>query len=463
MKLMRDEGLLSENEAAAIVDGALSILENVGVMVENDTILKTLSEHGAIVDFERNVCRFSSEGMSDFLKSSERYEWPDTPVRFSGAAEIYQGWYLDPEDGRYLPWTEETLLDYVRLAKALPHTDGAGMLGLPLDNWPKALQPLTEKIFCWKWGIGGGSAIWETEFCPKLFRLWDEWANHTGRDIRTLFNGTVYLISPLKFARMEAEQFVWFAARGLEVHVGSLGSLGGTSPVTPAGALALQTAERFFLNFLRRAFFGHKDLRLGNSLSVIDMQTGCFQYGRPEQTLLNMAGAAVARKVGARFGGHGGLTDAREPGYEAAMQKISSAICNGQASGVGHIACGLLAVDEVFSPEQLVLDDEALGWLGRLSTGIQVDSESIAQDAIMEASWGGQYLSLEHTAEHFRESLWFPKVFSSESFSRWKSRKGRGEREEVRDRIRAVRAEAPELEPQISTQFEKKLWTIIEE
>jgi trimethylamine:corrinoid methyltransferase-like protein len=122
-----------------------------------------------------------------------------------------------------------------------------------------------------------------------------------------------------------------------------------------------------------------------------------------------------------------------------------------------------LAVDEVFSPEQLVLDDEALGWLGRLSSGIQVDGESIARDAIMEASWGGQYLSLDHTAEHFRESLWFPKVFSSESFSRWKSRKGRGEREEVRDRIRAVRAEAPELEPQISTQFEKKLWTIIEE
>lgn len=463
MKLMRDSGVINETEAAAIVDNALMILERTGVMVENPAILGKLVESGATVDFDKKVCRFSAALISDFLLSSDRYSWPDEPVAFHGHAEIYQGWYLDHNDSQYKPWTEKTLLNYVRLAKALPNTAGASMLGLPLDSWPRVLQPLTEKLFCWKWGIHGGNAIWETALCPKVLRMWSEWAEYKREDIKKLFNGTVYMISPLKFAKVEAEQYVWFAERGLEVSVGSLGSLGGTSPVTAAGALALQTAEGFFLNFLRRVYFGHRDLHLGNSLSVIDMQTGCFQYGRPEQTLLNIAGAAVARRVGAHYSGHGGLTDAKEPGYEAAMQKASSAICNAQSSGHGHIACGLLAVDEVFSPEQLVLDDEALGWLKRLSAGLEVNKDTLALDAIHDAGWGGQYLSQEHTAEHFRESLWFPRAFSTESYARWRNRKGSGEREAVRDRVRAVMASAPELEPQITPEFESKLWNIIKE
>lgn len=463
MKLMRNGNILNDDEVNAIIDGALSILERTGVMVENAFMLDKLAACGAKVDFTKSVCRFAPELISDFLSDSERLSWPDSPVRYSGCAEIYQGWYLDPADGKYKLWTEQALLDYVRLAKALPEVGAASMLGLPLENWPRALQPLTEKLFCWKWGIHGGNAIWETALCPKIYMLWNEWANHTGRDVRELFNGTVYMISPLKFASVEAEQYVWFANRGLEVSVGSLGSLGGTSPVTPAGALALQIAEGFFLNFLRRAFFGHRDLHLGNSLSVIDMQTGSFQYGRPEQTLLNIAGAAVARKVGAHYGGHGGLTDAKEPGYEAAMQKVSSAIYNSQSSGHGHIACGLLAVDEVFSPEQLVLDAEALGWLQRLSAGLEVNVETLALDAINDAGWGGQFLSREHTAEHFKRSLWFPKVFSTQSYSRWSSRRSQGERASARDRVRMLQSSAPPLVPQIPQKLEDRLWSIIKD
>lgn len=463
MKLMRDSGILSGDEAGAIVDGAMRILERTGVLVENAAVLQKLAECGAAVDDAGNVCRFPAALVADFLAATQRYDWPDEPVRYDGHAEMYQGWYLDPADGCYKPWTEQFLLDYVRLAKALPNTGSASMLGLPLETWPRALQPLTEKLFCWKWGIHGGNAIWETALCPRIYSLWNEYAAYTGKDVKALFNGTVYMISPLKFARVEAEQYVWFARRGLEVSVGSLGSLGGTSPVTAAGALALQTAEGFFINFLRRAFFGHRDLHLGNSLSVIDMRTGCFQYGRPEQTLLNIAGAAVARRVGAHYGGHGGLSDAKEPGYEAAMQKASSAICNAQASGRGHIACGLLAVDEVFSPEQLVLDDEALGWLRRLTAGIKVNDDTLALDTVHAAGWGGQYLAQEHTAEHFRENLWFPAVFSTESLSRWRNRRGSGEREEAKARARALLAEAPPPEPQISGQFEDKLWNIIKQ
>jgi trimethylamine---corrinoid protein Co-methyltransferase len=463
MRLTTDGRVLDDHEADAVIEAALAILERTGVRVEHAGILDRLAACGATVDPARQVARFPLAVMTDFLAASRRREPPDGTVRFSGCVEIYEGRYLDPADGTYRRWTERTLLDYVRLARALPSVGAASMLGLPLDSWPRALQPLTEKLFAWKWGIQGGNAIWDAAFCPRLHRMWCAWADHVGQDVRGLFNGTVYLVSPLRFAAAEAEQYAWFAGHGLEVNVGLLGSLGGTVPVTPAGALALQTAEGLFLNVLRRASFGHRDLRLGTSLSVVDMRTGCFQYGRPEQTLLNLAGAAVARRLGAGHGGHGGLSDAREPGYEAAAQKVASAAYLAQATGHGSIACGLLAVDEVFSPEQLVLDAEALSWLQRLSEGVDVDAEALAVEAIAAAGWGGDFLSSDHTARHFARSLWQPSVFSTESFARWSAGGSRGQREAVRDRVRDLLAAAPPLEPQMPARLERQLLRIIEE
>jgi trimethylamine--corrinoid protein Co-methyltransferase len=433
------------------------------VRVEHAGILARLAEHGASVDPAPQVAHFPLAVMTDFLAASRRREPPDGTVRFTGSAEIYEGRYLDPRDGSYRPWTEQALLEYVRLARALPSVGAASMLGLPLDTWPRALQPLTEKLFAWKWGIDGGNAIWDTALCPRIHRMWCAWADYRGRDVRDLFNGTVYLVSPLRFASAEAAQYAWFAAHGLEVGVGSLGSLGGTAPVTPAGALAMQTAEGLFLNFLRRAFFGHRDLRLGTSLSVVDMRTGSFQYGRPEQALLNIAGAAVARRLGAHHGGHAGLSDAKAPGFEAAAQKVASAVFTGQATGHGSIACGLLAVDEVFSPEQLVLDAEALSWLQRLSEGVDVDAETLAVEAVAAAGWGGDFLSSDHTARQFARSLWSPAVFSTESFARWSAGGSRGEREAARDRARDLLAAAPPLEPQMPARLERQLSLIIDE
>jgi trimethylamine--corrinoid protein Co-methyltransferase len=463
MRMMSGGGVLDDRETGHVIEAALAILERTGVRVENAAILERLAERGAAVDPASRTARFPIGVMSDFLAASRRHEQPESPVEFSGCAEIYEGRYLDPEDGAYRPWTEQTLLDYARLARALPSVGEASMLGLPLDGWPRALQPLTEKLFAWKWGIRGGSAIWDTALCPRIHRMWCARADHLGRDVREVFEGTVYLISPLRFAAEEAAQYAWFAARGLEVGVGCLGSLGGTSPVTPAGALALQTAEGLFLNFLRRAYHGHLDLRLGTSLSVVDMRTGCFQYGRPEQTLLNVAGAAIARRLGAHYGGHGGLSDAKEPGFEAAAQKIASAVFLAQATGRGNIACGLLAVDEVFSPEQLVLDAEALSWLQRLAEGIVVDPDALAVEAVAEAGSGGTFLDTDHTARHFARSLWSPELFSRESFARWSAGGRRREREHARDRARDLLAAAPPVEPQIPARLEDELRRIIDE
>lgn len=448
-------------EIEEILDAAFNILEKTGVLIENTEILTRLGEFGGEVNKENRKVLFSKTFMKSFIEVSQKIDWEDKPVKFSASAEIFQGYFLDPQDDCFKDWTEERLFGYVKLARKLPNISGISMLGCPLTEVSVQLQPLYEKLYCWKYGIQGGSSIWNTNLCPKIYDMWDIMAEESGKDIKDIFNGTVYLISPLKFGRVEAEQFMFFYRKGLATRVGTMGSLGVTVPVTLAGALALHLAENFFLNILDRAFFGRMTLRLGNSISVIDMSAAAFQYGRPEQTLLNIAGAQMAKHLCADFGGHCGLSDAKVPGHEAGVQKVSSAVFNGLCCGNGHIVAGLLGVDEIFSPIQMILDDEITGALSRIAGGFEVNEETLAVDVIKSVGNGGSFLDADHTALNFRSSLWQTSIWSKEMYPVWRDSGKKTDIDRAKEKYFSILSDRSTLEPKISEDTERRLLKII--
>ena len=79
----------------------------------------------------------------------------------------------------------------------------------------------------------------------------------------------------------------------------------------------------------------------------------------------------MARRYGAAFTSHGGLSDAMRPSPQAASQKIISALPTLLASGRASISAGLLGVDEIFSPLQMVLDSETASALRPVCPGIR--------------------------------------------------------------------------------------------
>ena len=60
-------------------------------------------------------------------------------------------------------------------------------------------------------------------------------------------------------------------------------------------------------------------------------------------------------------------------------------------------SCGWLEGGLVSSFEKFVMDADQLGVLHGLATGIQVDKNAQAMDAIREVGPGGHYLGCEHT------------------------------------------------------------------
>jgi trimethylamine--corrinoid protein Co-methyltransferase len=195
--------------------------------------------------------------------------------------------------------------------------------------------------------------------------------------------------------------------------------MGATAPITMAGAVTLNVAEQIALSILRWALFGEQVLHIGCGLGAIDMRTSIYPYGRPEIPITNLMTIQMARFYGVSGGGHSGLTDAKLPSTEAGAQKALSAIPTLLAGGHASVGAGLLSIDEVCSPIQMVLDNEFIGALKHLTKEFEVTEASIGLETILEVGPGGHFLDTDHTLQYFREEHWQPAIWSREMMGAW--------------------------------------------
>ena len=138
MRMQLGGKVLVKEEIDNILQQALTILETVGVEVENREMLEHLAAGGGNVDFQKMRVYFGRNYVSDFLQKSEKIQWEKKTVFFGSTAEIFHGQYLDPRDNMYKPWTQERIKEYVTLARSLPNIDNVLMLGYPAEDAPAA-------------------------------------------------------------------------------------------------------------------------------------------------------------------------------------------------------------------------------------------------------------------------------------------------------------------------------------
>jgi trimethylamine--corrinoid protein Co-methyltransferase len=241
-------------------------------------------------------------------------------------------------------------------------------------------------------------------------------------------------------------------------------TMGASAPATLAGAVTLNLAEQLALRMLDSALWGEKRLHLGASIAMMDMRTTIRPFGRPEMPIANLMSAQLARHYGASFSGHAGLTDAKRPSAEAGAQKALSALCSLLAGGSVWIDAGLLSIDELFSPVQMVLDNELLSVLGHFARSFEVSEETIGLETILEAGPGGHFLDKMHTARHFRAEQWRPRIWSRRMLRPWIEGGSRSDVDRAREVALQVQSEVEQsgFEPQISERLERDIRQIIE-
>lgn len=454
--------VLSQEEIDTIHHSVLKILEKVGIEIENQRILEVLDEFGAQVDYSSKRARFTPGFVEQFISDAEKIDWTKTTPKVSSSAGVYYGMYHSPISDKLESWTEDALIDYFNLPRYLEHVNGADMQGCPLALSSK-LEPLYERYYCWKYGAKEDGSIHLNDLCPYIFDLYQIKSQYENQPLPKIFRGVVYLIPPLKLGYYEAYQFIYFWGKGLEVNIGvSFPTAGATAPVTLSGAVALSIAENLALGIIRRAFFNRRTLHLSSTISVLDMRTMIRPYARPEMAITNLMVAQMARYYGASFSGQCGLADAKLPSCEAGMQKALTAIPTLLAGGQVNIDAGLLSIGEVFSPIQMILDNEFMGALGRFTKEFEVTEEAIGVDEICKAGPGGNFIATLHTVKRFRDEHWEPHIWSREMTMPWL----KGSKMLDVDHARKYYGDlnlSTERHSRISSDFEKDLIRVIEE
>jgi len=451
---------LSAEERQRIHAAVLRILEETGVVIENDRLLERLAASGArVVKGEQRVM-FSPAYMEKFLAESVRGNAPLGTGKVGGLSAVYYGHYLNPDTNEYEPWDTARVLRYLKIAHHLEHTSPFLSVIVPLSDIPADVLTPFYHYMTFKFLGRSACGMDDPRWTPCILEMCEAAAAEMNRPMRELFSGYVFLISPLKMGRQEADILEYSTEHGLPLGVGHMTSAGGTAPVTLAGAVALHLAEEFAAHILRRVCFGAKQLTFNISLSHMDMRTGIFPYGRPERVLAAMAMGDMARHYGGRFNPPRGQSDAKRPCAEAGFQKGMSATAMLMSCGSASIACGVLSVDEVFSPIQMIIDNEMVSALKYLARGFEVNDETLALDVVRQVGPGGQFLDTTHTAEHCREAVWEPHLFAREMFASWSQSGRRIDVDYAREAYHDLAQRAP-LPACISEGLERKLLDII--
>ncbi|MFB3881101.1 MAG: trimethylamine methyltransferase family protein [Armatimonadota bacterium] len=454
--------VLSQPQIEDLHAASLRVLEETGVRVESDQLLEILDGFGGHVDAAAQRVRFAASRVEQFIQESERYDWSQHQPRFYCGAGIYGCLYLNPETDQLEPFTENTFRDYIRIGNALEEVHSVSTLGIPfaVDGLPPAYAALAEKLYGWRYGAYPSGTVQLTGLCPYIEEMYARRAAETGRPLADVFSAVGYLVSPLRLARAECEQLLYFRSHNLRMDIGHLLSLGASAPITLAGAVVLALAESLFLGMLQRALWGDRSFRVGGSVMVMDMRTTISMYGRPEQIVMSAMIGQVARWYGVAGGGCAGLTDAREPSVQAGAQKAIGAVAGITSCGAGSIDAGLLSTDAILSSEQLIYDNELAAAVRQLMRPVEVSEEALAVAEIAEVGPGGSFIGTDLTTRRFRTEVWNPGLWAGGSTQMWQTAGAVSDRTRAKQRIRQILSE-PRPEPSLSEECERDLRAII--
>ncbi len=222
---------------------------------------------------------------------------------------------------------------------------------------------------------------------------------------RPLMSDLIGTVSPLLHDKDGIEAGLVFAEAGIPVCYVTMPNLGTTAPATKAGAFVLGAAEMVAAAVL------HELAAPGSPVLGSIMQI----YADPRTALtmtspLDDRGRFIPTELLHSFGlpalGAFGGTDAESSGTWLAGAETMLQLLQLPLDGCElYSGIGLTATYKLFSPENLILDDDLYHRARHAFLDIPMDEESLALDVIEAVGPGGHFLAQAHTRRHMREAV----------------------------------------------------------
>ncbi|NIS69417.1 MAG: hypothetical protein GTO12_10845 [Proteobacteria bacterium] len=466
--------VLSRDEVAQIHQTALEVLKDPGVKIEHEEALDIFRGAGAEIEQAKQIAHIPSQLIEPAINQA-----PPSITLFgrnpkydlksgTGAVHFSSGhgatFVIDFDTGERRPATKKDLENVVRLHDALEHTHLIYPEIYPQDLPARALDRRISQTLLCNTEKPVVATAYDGKAARDLLRMGAAIAG--GEEAlrrKPMFTVSLGVVSPLLFEGDRVDVLLEICRFGHPFQIYNIPSAGGTSPATLAGTLVITVAELLAGLVLTQLVRPGVPVRLMAYPAIIDQRYGCCTFASPEKVLMAAAMAQMFRYYGLPHAIHGATTRANvldaQAGYETGIFDMFTALSGGEMI----IECTSSALeDTVLSVfEQAVIGNEICDMVCRILRGIEVNPETLAVDVIREIGPGGQFLTHNHTFEHFKLENWDARLSNRMARDEWIESGARDIGARAREEVKKILAthHPKPLDPAV----QRKLQQIVEE
>ena len=402
--IARTAQLLTPAQVAAVHEASLEVLEEVGVLVRNDTARERLLRHGCrpdprpqVVTFPRRLveeCRQLVPPTFTFHARDEAFTRviPGDGLVVATASSAPD--LVDPDSGATRRADSRDIARIAQLVSLLPGIDVFSVSVLADDAPPgqfslsrfyPAVKHCAKPV---------RTSVLDVREARQILQLGalvaGSEAAFRARPFITF--GYCSIVSPLTMDFDSTEMLMFCADEGLPAY-GTIAPIGGLSaPLSMLGMLAQINAEWLATAVLAQVSRAGTPL-IYNFLPVVgDMRTGAYAAGAVETGIMAMAVAQMARFYGVPGGSYLGLTNSKAGDAQAGVEKaLSPALAT--TAGIDFVVMGgLLDALMSFDFGQLVIDEEIARMLKRVRQELSLGSLEQGLAEIRAAGPGGMFV-----------------------------------------------------------------------
>ena len=423
---------LSEKQCRRLYEASLEILERVGVRLYLEEAVELLKKAGARVT-DGNLVHVSSKIVEKALQTAPKevvlYDRNGRPAMPVGGYRCFYGPgsdclnIIDHRSGERRKPVVRDIEEGVILCDALAHIDYVMSMVLPSDvdgtiadrYQMEAMLSYTTKPIIY--------VTYETEGCRDAVKMAQVVMGGADALKKTpLIACYINAVSGLRHNKDALEKLLFLASENLPSLYIPASTAAITSPVTPAGTVALDYAGVLVgLTLSQLKNEGAPVIVPGMPPgSTFDMKTFVLSYCEPERTITQALGHYLGFPAFAIAGASESKTADSQAAAEAALSLVVETLAGGNIiHDLGYLESGL-----TYSFTQLVLCDEIVSWIKAFTRDFEVNEETLALDVIAELGPDGDFLNTDHTLNHFRER-WYPTHFERANYDSWLEKGGK--------------------------------------
>jgi hypothetical protein len=399
-------------------DDAVRVLDQVGLEIGGEVLTRAVE---GVFPIENGRVRIGPDVATRYADEIRSRFGGPTDVEPVSAPRLYNlplnPYWLDPADGQINPNDLDTVVRNTKLiyqvASEADGLVGPSVAGVPQDV-PAEIQFLM--VYATECIYAPHPGAWGLMHSRRSMELIFEAADIMGAGKMVCAEP----ISPLRFGGQSVDLAIEAGREDVPVTVDCMPVLGVTAPADWHMAWAQSVAENLGAYILLRACgverVGPPSFRL-----FLPNPSAMTPYFSAPQ---HVAVLCMRREVRALFGlptdgGEVMLVASKAADAQAAMEKAAGCAL-AKAHGFKHLeGAGMLWMDEVFSPQQLMIDVEIARYVSAADVAIAAPKGDVVA-SVREGLDAGSFLGSELMLERFREFAWAAELSDLAPRGSWK-------------------------------------------